>query len=372
MEDNKNDFDTIVVDFAKDLVNTFPELNSSLNDLANGNKNTIEETKNYCKKVYPEKFFDILYENEEMFKNNDTLFLLPNVDFKTLWYENITDSTRNTIWKYLQLILLTNVPELSDQQSFGDTAKLFEAIDKDEFRSKLESTIDQMGDFFDTSSNNFSNEIPNAEKVHEHVSNMMNGKLGNLAKDISEETAADLSLNIQDEKSLDGVFKQLLKDPKKLMGLVENVGNKLEQKIKSGQVKESELIEEATEIMKNMKNMPGMENFQNMFSKMGVNSNQKMNMSAMQSQLNKNLQNAKNKERMQEKLKSKEKKKDQYIDYSDAIEESNKIAAQLLKSEGFDEDGIEKLIFSTGEKYEKSSKETPSNKKKKKRKKNKN
>ena len=88
-----------------------------------------------------------------------------------------------------------------------------------------------MGDFFDISSNNFSNEIPNAEKVHEHVSNMMNGKLGNLAKDIAEETATDLSLNIQDEKSLDGVFKQLLKDPKKLMELVENVGNKLEQKL---------------------------------------------------------------------------------------------------------------------------------------------
>ena len=118
--------------------------------------------------------------------------------------------------------------------------------------------------------------------------------------------------------------------------------------------------------------MPGMENFQNMFSKMGVNSNQKMNMSAMQTQLNRNLQNAKNKERMQQKLKSKVKTNVQDIDYSHANEEANKIAAQLLKSEGFDEDGIEKLIFSTGEKYEKSSKAPPLNKKKKKKKKNKN
>ena len=119
MEDNK-DFDSIIVDFAKDLLNTFPELESNLNDLANGNKKIIEETKIYCNKIYPEKFFDILYENEEMFKKNDKVYLLPNVDFKTLWYENITDSTRNTIWKYLQLILLTNVSELSDENSFGD------------------------------------------------------------------------------------------------------------------------------------------------------------------------------------------------------------------------------------------------------------
>ena len=54
------------------------------------------------------------------------------------------------------------------------------------------------------------------------------------------------------------------------MGLVQNVGKKLDTKLKSGELKESELIEEAQELMKKMKDMPGLGNFQEMMSKMNV------------------------------------------------------------------------------------------------------
>ena len=40
--------------------------------------------------------------------------------------------------------------------------------------------------------------------------------------------------------------------------MVKKVGNKIEQKIKSGELKESELMEEAQEMMKKMNGMPGM------------------------------------------------------------------------------------------------------------------
>ena len=30
---------------------------------------------------------------------------LPNIDFKTLYYDDTSDSTKETLWKYLQLIL---------------------------------------------------------------------------------------------------------------------------------------------------------------------------------------------------------------------------------------------------------------------------
>jgi hypothetical protein len=100
------------------------------------------------------------------------------------------------------------------------------------------------------------------------------------------------------------VFNKLIKNPTKLMGLVKTVGDKLDSKLKSGELKESEMIQEATEIMNKMKNMPGMGNIQSMLNKMGMGGlggGAKVNTSAMESQLNQRLKMAKTKERIRAK-----------------------------------------------------------------------
>ena len=130
------------------------------------------------------------------------------------------------------------------------------------------------------------------------MNKMLNGKLGNLAREIAEETASDININMDDETSVNDVFQRLFKDPTKLMSLVTKVGSKLDNKIKSGDLKESELLAEAAEMMQHMKNMPGMENLQNLFSKAGTD---KMNMNT-QSHLKRNINLAKQKERMRNKM----------------------------------------------------------------------
>jgi hypothetical protein len=70
--------------------------------------------------------------------------------------------------------------------------------------------------------------------------------------------------------------------------------SKITNKIKSGQLKESELIEEATEMLQHMKNMPGMKQFESMFGQFG-NPN-----------LNQHLKKAKTKDRLRAKLAKRE------------------------------------------------------------------
>ena len=53
-------------------------------------------------------------------------------------------------------------------------------------------------------------------------------------------------------------MKNLFKNPTKILSIVKNIGSKLEEKFKSGEMKESELLEEAQEIMGKMKDMPGL------------------------------------------------------------------------------------------------------------------
>jgi hypothetical protein len=132
----------------------------------------------------------------------------------------------------------------------------------------------------------------------------------------------------------------------------------LDSRIKSGEIKESELISEATDIMNKMKNMPGMENIQSMLNKMGMgNLGGKVNTNAMESQLNKNMKAALNKERMRAKVEASRLAKEQQQQQPQT--EINVSASKALTDEELTK------IFSTGEKVERTPRgATPSNNKK--------
>jgi hypothetical protein len=346
------EFRKVVVDLTRDLLITYPELADNMHPLlraiTNGaNKDKGEEDKvateatlavyEHCRAILPEKFFDILYQNhEKLFAEGANDEFLPGIFFGKLWRENISEKTKDILWKYLQLLLFTVVGGLkgdSDGASaFGDTAQLFKSINQDEFKMKLEETVRQMQDMFSKSgaSNNEAtgtttdgedetvptginlDDIPNPADLQDHVNSMMKGKLGALAREIAEETAQDL--NMKDANSVQDVFKNLMQNPTKLMGLVKNVGTKLEEKMKSGDMKESDLLKEASDIMQQMKGMPGMANMQSMFAKMGMdlgsmgmgagtgNNNSKVNVNAMQANIQRSLSSAKQRERMKDRL----------------------------------------------------------------------
>ena len=390
---DSNNFKKIIREFVDDLSNTYSDFEEILNikgkmEENDGDNDKILELEIYCKKTYPKHFFDILYENEKLFENE--VELLPGVDFSKIFTYEISDNTKSTIWKYLKLILFSIVTDNdTNKEAFGETSKLFEAINQDEFKEKLQDTINEIEDLFkkneDSTSpsqnlenednNDFTKNLPNAEELNEHINRMMNGKIGSLAKEIAEETTKDLDLDldVENAENVNDVFKKLFKNPTKLMDLVKNVGSKLDSKIKSGEIKESELINEASELVKNMKDMPGMGNIESIFKKMGMPGmggagGGKVDMNAFNKQMEKNLKMAKMKERMKTKLDSKQEE----ASIEEPVVDIEK-QKELLKSLGLDLDieGLEKMVYSTGEKVEKS--ERPStNRKKKKRNKKKN
>jgi hypothetical protein len=413
-----DEFKKVIFEFLSDISNTFPEYKGTLSLFLDSNGVNISSSETdaqkvvdilyeYCSKVYPERFFDILYKNEKIFHDgcefaNVNTHFLPNIDFRVLWNtEGITDATRETIWKYLQLILMTIITNVDDRKSFGDAANLFEAINEDELRNKLEETIQQMYNmfqgegananaetgenaantnseefnFFDWAKNmnkNGDNTEPNAnaESIHDHISHILNGKIGKLAKEIAEETAKDVDFGMdfggENGENVDfkNVFQKMFKNPGKLMSLVKNVGSKLDQKFKSGEIKESELMQEASDLLSKMKGMPGMNNLADMLNKMGMGGmmggmgggggKSKVNIGAMQSHLQRNMKVSQMKERMQQKLKLQQQQRD----------------AAAKNPQPQPQPQLQPQVFSTGEVVERTPIEAPrpsnSNKKKKK------
>ena len=265
----------ILKEFLENLFVPFPEVKENLHQgLIDILENKIDtphclEVLEHCKSVFPPRFFDILYQKEEIFE--EPCEFLPSIDFSFLFKQNISDSTKETLWKYLQLILFSFVND-SEDASFGDASKLFEEINQDEFKEKLEETIKEMENMFDASGENMNSNInledlPDAEEMHEHISGLLDGKLGKLAREIAEEAAGEM--NLQDSDNVQEAFQGLLKNPGKLMNLVKTIGTKMDDKLKSGNMNQEELFKEANDLMGKMSSMPGMGNIQEMMSKMG-------------------------------------------------------------------------------------------------------
>jgi hypothetical protein len=201
--------------------------------------------------------------------------------------------------------------------------------------------------------------LPNPEEIHGHINGLLDGKLGNLAKEIAEETANDLNIDPENTKSVQDVFKQMFKNPGKLMNLVKNVGGKLDNKIKAGEINESELMQEASELLGKMQDMPGMGDIQQIIKQMGLGGKgTKVNMGAMQNALNQNMKRAQMKERMMKKAEQKR-----------AEQEEEKKRQAMPQPKPLTEAELEELVFSIeGDKPEKSVRPNKNNKNKKKKK----
>ena len=293
-------FTKIITDFTNDLLLTFPELKANIDKI----NSDLQKTYDHCIEMYPKIFFEILYENNSLFEKE--CFLLPEIDFTSIMKDNdkiigISEKTKKTIWKYLQLILFSVLEKINTNKSFGETSKIFEGIEENELHKKIAETMEEMKDLFmnpsagSASVPDLSGVMPDLdpEKMKSHLDDLMNGKIGTLAKEIAEEAKN----SIGDEKEF---METIMKNPQKILSLVKNIGGKLEEKISSGQVKESELLEEATQIMDKIQDIPGLKE---MMAKMGLNG--KMDFKAMANKMQQHMKGSKTKERLQKKRENK-------------------------------------------------------------------
>uniref|UniRef100_A0A6C0DQ83 Uncharacterized protein n=1 Tax=viral metagenome TaxID=1070528 RepID=A0A6C0DQ83_9ZZZZ len=339
-----DNFKSALRDFCIDLSITFPEY-SHLWAKWIAPDVPVEEIKcvyGHCITIYPERFFDILYQNNDIFNPDneiDTHFL-PGVEFKFLYNcEGVTESTKKTMWKYLQLILFSVIGNVKNKATFGDTMNMFEGIDEGELNTKLNETMAGLTDFFKNISENVGDEqnsgphdsesaennahshsngqgdadgdgdadgegenpftrsdfkkmfenMPNMDNIQDHLKTLFDGKIGSLAKEMAAELTDDLGSMLGEDmsgmKSTDEVLKKLMSNPKKIMDMMKLVGNKLDKKMNSGDISKDDILKEASELMSKMKDMGGTaqfnEIFKNLTKGMGLGKNAKMDTNAL-------------------------------------------------------------------------------------------
>ena len=285
-------FESIIGDFTRDLTTVFPEYAHLWKDLDQVTLHT------YCLGIYPERFFDIMYSNADIFAPDSKINVafLPGVDFRILYNcDGVSENTRNSIWKYLQLLLFTLMGSMKDAKNFGNTANIFEAMDEDELHTKMNETMSGIADFFSkmdsegtegaganasegtnaesegntegsngdhNSSKDFFANMPNPEELHEHMKGLLEGKLGKLAKEFTDEFTSELEGifsdgDMQNAKSSKDILMQIIKNPQKMIVIFKRLAAKLQDKMKNGEISQEEMMAEMSGIMEKMKGMGG-------------------------------------------------------------------------------------------------------------------
>jgi len=369
---------SIITDFTTDLSVVFPEYAFMWSKWSSASDAEYERLYAHCLAIYPERFFDIMYTNADIFDagSKHNVDFLPDVDFRLLFNcPGVSEKTKTSIWKYLQLILFTAVGSVNDPKRFGDAANIFEAMDENELHSKMAETLESVGEFFknmeyeEADAGREANEnknmrdedvegaegvegpdaeelsnamkdifeslhkkagtntngekpglkLPNPEVLKEHLKTLLDGKIGKLAKEFTDEFTHDLKdfFDESDEtnmKSSKDVLMKLIKDPKKMVLILKKITTKLQERMKRGDISQEELMGEMAGLMEKMKDMGGGADFADMmkglagtpFMKMfekGLGGGAKMDMN----KLNQMSKQAEMKERLRKKMEMKKK-----------------------------------------------------------------
>jgi len=371
-------FRSTMTDFTNDLTTTFPEFSYiwakwSQPETSDDEMMTLFR---HSLKVYPQRFFDILYENETIFGVDDEtdVYFLPNINFRLLYNcEGITETTKKSIWKYLQLVLFTIVGSVKDKTNFGDSMNMFNTMDESDLQNKLSDTMKSMSEFFSNMENKFAGQssdddvpdlvnpemkeafenmfkgmngesdtdqehgnthadespfskmggLPNIKNIQEHLKSLFEGKIGTLAKEMAEELADELKNDFINDatniNSTQDALKHLMQNPNKIKDLMQKVGSKLDSKMQSGEISREELMKEAQGLLGKMKDMGGGQDlnklFKEMAQKMGMGKDVRIDKNALEKFTKMGETRDKMKVRMalrkQKELEEMEKKKDE-------------------------------------------------------------
>ena len=243
--------------FIDDLIKVFPEYKIPLYEnysdilaLETLNINENQKIKDFLKKI-DSVSTEITDKNECIFEND--LFLLEDVCFKKIWSSNISDKTKETIWKYLQSFCLINININTLEKLNGD-----DNLSDQKMTKKSKKDLEN----YQKINKDFTNEKPSDEDLNGFNSILENTNIGKIAKEITEE------LNLGDDSS-EADMKEVF-NPENMMKIFSSINSKISD---NGDLNKEDLASEATNICSSMKDNPlfsqlmGMQS--SMFGQMG-------------------------------------------------------------------------------------------------------
>lgn len=232
--------------FVADIKSLFPEycenLDAYYSDLLDSDvSNDDKHVKRFIKKT--QEFSEMIKSRDEELFSSD-IFIIKTVNFSDLWKKDISKTNREKIWEYIQTLYVLGETIISDTEK---VKKLVENIKNINSGEETQNEDTELLDVIKKLSKD--KETLNNSNIDDDFIN--NSLIGNLAKELSDEINID-NMNINENmENVDDIFSNLLSgdNPMKFMNLVQSVGEKINNKVNSGNLDQEKLISEAGQMM---------------------------------------------------------------------------------------------------------------------------
>lgn len=237
--------------FIKDIIKIKPDYKETLEEYYNElleleNCNDDKYIKRFMRKTGEYKKL-ISEKSDDLF--SESILLLKNVDFHELWYsEGMTNEYKETIWEYIQTLYVLGETIISDSDKIKNLVENFKKIrNKEEITAENEEDNDLINMIKNLSENQGKENPLFDENLLE------NGLIGGLAKELAEDiNLNDLNLNLsENSENINDVFTNLLSgdNPMNFMNLIQNVGQKIQNKLENADLDQDKLMKEAQTMM---------------------------------------------------------------------------------------------------------------------------
>ena len=236
--------------FVNDLIKIKPEYQETLKDyygelLSMEVCNDDKHIKRFMRKTTDLKAL-ISTKDDKLFE--ESVILLKNIDFHELWNSGIDDDVKGKIWEYLQTLYVLGETIISDSDKIKKLVENFKKIRNNE---ELENDDTEDGELMDMIKNLAEQQQQSNSIFDESI--LENGLIGGLAKELASDiNLEDLNLNINENSdNINDVFSNLLSgdNPMNFMNLIQNVGQKIQNKLESENIDQNKLMEEAQSMM---------------------------------------------------------------------------------------------------------------------------
>ena len=253
-------FNFYLKSFINELITVYPEYKESLESeykiiFSEEKTNTDEFVKEYMS-VTKELNSSIAKKDDSIFKGLNEINLLRKIDFRDLWSKDINNNTRESIWKYLQTLIVIGRKVIGDDDEINDLLKNFNESGGETLGESFQRETDEMMNMLKnmTDITQDPDNSPNTEEDNEMKNLFEGGIISDIAKELTGELDLE-NMDIGEPKNMNEAFNNIMGGGNNnFFNLINKVGEKIQNKVQSGEINQNDLMNEATKMMGGLKN----------------------------------------------------------------------------------------------------------------------
>ena len=243
--------------FIDNLKKTFPEYTSTIDKHYTESWGSLDDINTFYNKLTPYSEY-ISTSNDKLFYDHTELYFLNEINFVLLWRDKkLTDRSKEYLWKHLHTLLI--IGNLINNIDIND---LLKSIDLNKPANAESSSSNSINPIIGNDSQ-MKDAKESVKQMFNSNNSANNNFIGGMVEDIAGELSQEFGKNpniLNPQSLLSGLFGNN-NDNNPLMNIVKNVSNKIETRVKDGNIDEKELLSSAQGLFSQMnlpQGMPGM------------------------------------------------------------------------------------------------------------------